>query len=104
MLSAALSRSPASAGTIADRVTLSTVAPPASSAANRKIRLTGGSPAIVIAASAAAEIRIEVSAISISRRRSIRSAIAPPNSEPITIGTNSTIPSSPTSAAECVSV
>jgi hypothetical protein len=85
-------------------VTLSTVAPPASSAAKMKISHTGGFPAIVIAASDAAEIRIAVCAAIISLRRSIRSAIAPPNSDPITIGTSSTIPSSPTSAGECVSV
>ena len=58
MLSAALRRSPASAGTIAERVTLSTVAPPASSAAKTKISPTGGSSANVIAASAAALIAI----------------------------------------------
>ncbi len=62
MLSAARRRSPASAGMIAWRVTLSTVAPAASSAANRKIRPTGGSSANVIAASPAAEAAIAVCA------------------------------------------
>ena len=104
MLSAARRRSPASAGTIAERVTLSTVAPPASRAAKTKISHTGGSPVNVIAASAAAETAIALWATSISRRRSIRSAIAPPSRLPTTIGSNSTMPSSPTSAAECVSV
>ena len=103
MLSAALSRSPASAGTIAERVTLSTVAPAASNPAKTKIRITGGSPAMLIAASEAADVTIAVCPISISLRRSIRSATAPPSSENTMIGTSSTSPSRPTSAAERVS-
>ncbi len=101
--SAARRRSPARAGTIADRVTLSTVAPAASSEAKKKISTTGGSPAMLIAARPAAALTIAVCPISISLRRSIRSAIAPPSSENTTIGTSSTSPSRPTSAAERVS-
>ena len=85
-------------------MTLSTVDPAASSAAKAKIRTTGGSSANEIAASAAADAAIASCAANISRRRSIRSAAAPANSEHTTIGINSTIPSSPTSAGECVSV
>ena len=105
MLSAALRRSLASAGMIALRVTLSTVLPPASSAAKAKMSTTGGSPvANVSAARPAADSAIAIWAASIRLRRSKRSAAAPPSSESTTIGTSSTIPSSPTSAAEPVSV
>jgi len=83
---------------------LSTVEPTASNAAKAKISTTGGSSANVIAASAAADAAIASCAPNISRRRSIRSATAPPSSEQITIGINSTIPSSPTSAGDFVSV
>ncbi len=88
---------------IALRVTLSIVEPPASVPASRKISATGGLPANAAIASPTAARNVSAWPKNISRRRSIRSAIAPPNSDATTIGISSTMPSSPTSAAEPVS-
>ena len=89
-------------GRIAERVTFCSAPKPASRPPSTYRTATGGEPAKASAASVAEQATSAIWSSSSTRRRSVRSAIAPPSSAIVTSGMSSTAPSSPVRKAEPV--